>query len=214
MDIGYRRYVTEYTDFLDGLSNVIDVALYENMDKSIEDLISEVLSFVHESFPTILISTDELVNKVKSIYIQKTGIYKKDLVYKVSQTKYDLGGSFSLSKIKGYMRDGNKNIKNSFRSVSYGTNVSYLDTVLNISSDIFGTIQRSSNNNLVFAKKTKETKEHIEEIVLKYYKDFMNNFGNELMKKGLNPLEEFYKSVENYVETTNEDIIKEYKISV
>ena len=41
----------------------------------------------------------------------------------------------------------------------------------------------------------------------------MNDFANELIKKGLNPLEEFKKNVENYVETSNEDIIKEYKIS-
>lgn len=214
MDIGYRRYVTAYIDFLDNIANIIDVSLFENMDKNIDELISEVLFFVHENFPTILVPTDELVNKVKSIYIQKTENYKKDFIYKISETKFDLGGSYSLTKIKEYMKNGNKNIKNSFRSVSYGTNVSYLDTVLNISSDIFGTIQRSSNNNLVFAKKTKETKEKIEEIVLKYYKEFMNNFGNELLKKGLNPLEEFYNSVENYVETKNEDILKEYKMTV
>ena len=211
MDIGYRKYVTAYIDFLDNISNAIDVSLYENMDKSIGDLINEVLTFVHENFPTILISKDELLNKVKSIYIQKTEIYKKDLIYKVSQTKYDLGGSFSLSKIKEYMKKGNKDIKISFTSVSYGTNASFKDTVINISSDIFGTIQRSSNNNLMFAKKTKETKEQIEEIVLKHYKEFMNDFANELMKKALNPLEEYKKNVENYVEKTNEDIIKEYK---
>ena len=214
MDIGYRRYVTAYIDFLDNIANVIDVSLYENMDRNIDNMVSEVLMFVHENFPTILISTDELVNKVKSIYIQKTETYKKDFVYKISQTKFDLGGSFSLVKIKEYMIAGNKSIKISFKSVSYGTNVSYKDTVLNISSDIFGTVQRSSNNNLVFAKKTKETKETIEAIVLKHYKEFMNDFGNDLLKKGFDPLEEFYNSVENYVETTNEDIIKEYKVAV
>ena len=213
MDIGYRRYVTEYIDFIENIANIIDVSLYDNMDKNIDGLISEILFFVHENFPTILISTEELVGKVRNVYIQKTNNFKKDLVFKISETKYDLGGSFSLSKIKEYMTKGNKNIKISFTSVSYGTNVSYRDTVLNISSDIFGTIQRSSNNNLVFAKKTKETQEHIEDLVLKYYKEFMQNYGNDLLKKGLAPLEELLDNVKNYVETTNEDIIKEYKVA-
>ena len=171
------------------------------------------MKIMQKIFLKIKIGDSSSINKVKNIYKQKTEIYKKDLIYKVSQTKYDLGGSFSLSKIKEYMTKGNKNVKISFTSVSYGTNASYKDTVVNISSDIFGTIQRSSNNNLTFAKKTKETQETIEKIVLKYYREFMNDFANELIKKGLNPLEEFKKNVENYVETSNEDIIKEYKIS-
>lgn len=211
MDIGYRKYVTAYIDFLDNISTVIDASLYENMDKNVETLINEVLNFVHENFPTILIAKDELINKVKSIYKQKTEIYKEKFTYDIAKKiTYDLGGSFSLSKIKEYMKTGNKNVKINFTSISYGTNASYKDTVVNISSDIFGTIQRNSNNNLVFAKKTKETKEQIEEMVLKHYKKFMNDFSNVLIKKGLNPLEEFKKNVENYVETKNEDIIKEY----
>ena len=42
MDIGYRRYVTEYIDFIENISNVIDVCLYNNMETSIEELIKQV----------------------------------------------------------------------------------------------------------------------------------------------------------------------------
>lgn len=210
MDIGYRRYVTEYIDFIENLSNVIDVSLYDNMDKSINDLINEVLLYVHDNFPSILISGDELSEKVKSIYVQKTDSFKKDIDFRKASAKYDLNGSFSLEKIKEYMVKGNKDFSIAFRSVCFGTNVSYRDTVLNISSDIFGTIQRSSNNNLMFAKKTKETQEYIEKLVLKYYRDFMNCYGNELLEKGLNPLEILLESINNYVEVSNKDIIDDY----
>ena len=214
MDIGYRRYVTEYIDFIENISNVIDVCLYNNMETSIEELIKQVSQYVHENFPAILLSKDELIDKVKSIYIQKTENLKKDVDFRKASIKYDLNGTFSLPKIKEYMEKGNKDLKICFRSVSFGTNVSYKDTVLNISSDIFGTIQRKSNNNLIFAKKTKETQEYIEQIVLENYKQFMNKYGEELIKKGINPLEVILEYINNYEEISNKDIIEEYKHTI
>ncbi len=214
MDIGYRRYVTEYIDFIENISNVIDVCLYNNMETSIEELIKQVSQYVHENFPAILLSKDELIDKVKSIYIQKTENLKKDVDFRKASIKYDLNGTFSLPKIKEYMEKGNKDLKICFRSVSFGTNVSYKDTVLNISSDIFGTIQRKSNNNLIFAKKTKETQEYIEKIVLENYKQFMNKYGEELIKKGINPLEVILEYINNYEEISNKDIIEEYKHTI
>lgn len=211
MDIGYRRYVTEYIDFIENISNVIDVCLYNNMETNIDELIKEVSQYVHENFPTILLSKDELTEKVKNIYIQKTETLKKDVDFRKASIKYDLNGTFSLPKIKEYMEKGNKDLTVCFKSISFGTNVSYKDTVLNISSDIFGTIQRSSNNNLIFAKKTKETQEYIEKLVLNYYKDFMNSYGQELIQKGINPLKELLEYVNNYVEVSNKEIIEDYK---
>ena len=210
MDIGYRRYVTEYIDFIENISNVIDVSLYDNMDINIEDLIKKILEYVHENYPAILISKDELIEKVKNIYLQKTENFKKDVDFRKATIKYNLNGTFSLPKIQEYMEKGNKDLTICFRSVSFGTNVSYKDTVLNISSDIFGTIQRSSNNNLLFAKKTKETQEYIEKIVLEYYKEFMSKYGNELIQKGISPLETLLEYVKNYVETSNKEIIDNY----
>lgn len=214
MDIGYRRFVTEYIDFLENISNVIDVSLFNNMDENINELINEILLYVHENFPAILISKDELIDKVKNIYLQKTESFKKDVDFRKANTKYELNGTFSLSKIKEAMEKGNKDIKICFTSVSYGTNVSYKDTVIGISGDIFGTIQRSCNNNLVFAKKTRETQEYIEKTVLAYYCKFMLKYGNELLKKGLNPLEIILENINNYVEVTNEEIINEYNQKV
>ena len=210
MDIGYRRYVIEYIDFIENISNVIDISLYNNMDINIEDLIKKILEYVHENYPAILISKDELIEKVKNIYIQKTENFKKDVDFRKATIKYNLNGTFSLPKIQEYMEKGNKDLTICFRSVSFGTNVSYKDTVLNISSDIFGTIQRSSNNNLLFAKKTKETQEYIEKIVLEYYKEFMSKYGNELIQKGISPLETLLEYVKNYVETSNKEIIDNY----
>lgn len=210
MDIGYRKYVTEYVDFINNISNVIDVALYNNMDKNIDDLLNEVLLYVHDNFPSILISHDEFVDKIKSIYIQKTDVFKRDVDFRCAGIKYDLNGCFSLPKIKEYMEKGNKDFSILFKSITYGTNVSYCDTVLNISSEIFGTIQRSSNNNLMFAKKTKETQDYIGELVLNYYRKFMNLYGNELIKKGYDPLEILLENIRNYVEVSNKDIIDDY----
>ena len=210
MDIGYRKYVTEYVDFVNNISNVIDVALYNNMDKNIDDLLNEVLLYVHDNFPSILISHDEFVDKIKSIYIQKTDVFKRDVDFRCAGIKYDLNGCFSLPKIKEYMEKGNKDFSILFKSITYGTNVSYCDTVLNISSEIFGTIQRSSNNNLMFAKKTKETQDYIGELVLNYYRKFMNLYGNELIKKGYDPLEILLENIRNYVEVSNKDIIDDY----
>lgn len=214
MDIGYRRYVTEYIDFIENISNIIDVCLYNNMEINIEDLIKQISQYVHENFPAILLSKDELIEKVRNIYIQKTENLKKDVEFRKASIKYDLNGTFSLPKIKEYMEKGNKDLTICFRSISFGTNVSYKDTVLNITSDIFGTIQRSSNNNLLFAKKTKETQEYIEKIVLEYYKEFMKQYGQELIQKGINPLEALYENINNYVETPNKDIIEEYKHTI
>ena len=214
MDIGYRRYVTEYIDFIENISNIIDVCLYNNMEINIEDLIKQISQYVHENFPAILLSKDELIEKVRNIYIQKTENLKKDVEFRKASIKYDLNGTFSLPKIKEYMEKGNKDLTICFRSISFGTNVSSKDTVLNITSDIFGTIQRSSNNNLLFAKKTKETQEYIEKIVLEYYKEFMKQYGQELIQKGINPLETLYKNINNYVETPNKDIIEEYKHTI
>ena len=210
MDIGYRRYVTEYIDFIENISNVIDVSLYNNMEISIDELINSVLQYVHENFTAILMSKDELVEKVRNIYIQKTQNFKKDVEFRKASIKYDLNGTFSLPKIQEYMEKGNKDLTICFKSVSFGTNVSYKDTVTNIASDIFGTIQRSSNNNLIFAKKTQETQNFIQEEVLKSYRNFMNSYGKELMEKGVNPLEVLLETIKNYEETSNKDIIDEY----
>ncbi len=211
MDIGYRRYVTQYTDFIENISTIIDACLYNNMDENIDELIKEVSQYVHENFPAILISKDELIEKIKKIYIQKTYQFKKDVEFRTASIKYDLNGTFSLPKIQEYMEKGNKDLTICFKSVSFGTNVSYKDTVTNISSEIFGIIQRKSNNNLIFAKKTKETQELINELSLKYYIKFMNEYGKELIQKGINPLEVFLDAINNYEETSNKDIIEEYK---
>lgn len=214
MDIGYRKYVTEYIDFINNISNIIDVALYNNMDKNIDDLLNDVLLYVHDNFPSILISHDEFVNKIKGIYIQKTDAFKRDVDFRCASIRYDLNGCFSLPKIREYIEKGNKDLSILFRSITYGTNVSYCDTVLNISGEIFGTIQRSSNNNLMFAKKTKETQDYISELVLKYYRNFMKSYGEELIKKGISPLEALYESIKNYVEVSNKDIIDDYNKSM
>lgn len=211
MDIGYRRYVTQYIDFIENIGNIIDVSLLNNIDTNIEELINSVLSYVHENFPAILITKEEIVEKIKLIYIQKTENFKKDVEFRTAKAKYDLSGTFSLPKIKEYMEKGNKDLNVCFKSVSFGTNVSYKDTVTNISSELFGIIQRKSNNNLIFAKKTKETQEYINELTLKYYIKFMNEYGKELIQKGINPLDTFLETIENYEETSNKDIIEEYK---
>ena len=214
MDIGYRRYVTQYIDFLENMGNIIDVSLHNNIDLSIDELINSVLSYVHENFPALLIAKEEILERIKSIYKQKTENFKKDVEFRTASTKYDLSGTYSINKIKEYMEKGNKDIIICFKSVSFGTNVSYKDTVTNISSELFGIIQRKSNNNLIFAKKTRETQEFIENETLKYYIKFMNNFGNELLEKGVNPLQLFLESVSNYEETSNRDIIEEYKHTI
>lgn len=210
MDIGYRRYVTEYINAIENISNVIDISLYNNMDTNIDELINQTLLYVHENFPALLITQEELIEKVKNIYIQKTNNFKKDVEFRTASIKYDLNGTFSLPKIKEYMEKGNKDLTICFKSVSFGTNVSYKDTVTNISSELFGIIQRKSNNNLIFAKKTKETQEYINELTLKYYIKFMNEYGKELIQKGINPLEIFLDAIKNYQETSNKEIIEEY----
>ena len=210
MDIGYRRYVTEYINAIENISNVIDISLYNNMDTNIDELINKTLLYVHENFPALLITQEELIEKVKNIYIQKTNNFKKDVEFRTASIKYDLNGTFSLPKIKEYMEKGNKDLTICFKSVSFGTNVSYKDTVTNISSELFGIIQRKSNNNLIFAKKTKETQEYINELTLKYYIKFMNEYGKELIQKGINPLEIFLDAIKNYQETSNKEIIEEY----
>lgn len=210
MDIGYRRYVTNYVDFIENIANIIDISLYDTMDTNIDNLINEILQYVHENFPSILISKETLIEKVKAIYIQKTEGFKKDVEFRSAQIKYDLNGSFSLIKIQEYMEKGNKDLSNCFRSITFGTNISYMDTVVNISSDIYGTILRTSNNNLIFAKKTKETQEYINELTLKYYKEFMQIYGKNLLEKGLIPLQTLLENIKNFQETSNKDIINEY----
>lgn len=210
MDIGYRRYVTEYKDFIENLSTIIDASLYDNMDINIQELINQILLYVHEKFPAILISKDELIERVKHIYIQKTEDFKKNVDFRKANIIYNLNGTFSLPKIQEYMEEGNKDLTTCFRSVSFGTNVSYKDTITNISSEIFGIIQRKCNNNLLFAKQTQETQNYIKEQVLASYRKFMNEYGMTLIKKGINPLEVILETIKNYEETSNKDIIEEY----
>lgn len=210
MDIGYRKYVTEYNDFLENLPGIIDVSLYTVMDQKIGDLIDDIASYIHDSFPSIIVSNDELVDKVKNIYIQKTNTFKKDIEFKCASIKYNLNGCFSLPKIKSYIEEGNGNLSKVFKSISWGTNLSYMDTVLNVSGDIFGTIQRCSNNNLMFAKNTKETQEYINDNVLNNYKDFMKEFGNLLNYKIIDELDRILKDISNYQEVSNHEVIDEY----
>lgn len=210
MDIGYRRYVTQYIDFVENITNIIDISLHNNIDINIDELIKSVLSYVHENFPALLITTEELQEKIKMIYKQKTETFKKDVEFRTASIKYELSGTFSLPKIKEYMEKGNKDLTICFKSISFGTNVSYKDTVTNISSEIFGIIQRRSNNNLLFAKKTRETQEYIENQTLKYYIKFMNEYGNELLEKGVSPLDMYLEKIRNYEEIPNARILAEY----
>lgn len=210
MNIGYRTIVTEYINVIENIPNMIDIVLYNNIDANIEELTSTILNYVHENFPAILISQEELTEKIKNIYLQKTGILKKDVEFRTATIKYDLNGTFSLKKIKEYMEKGNKDLTICFKSISFGTNVSYKDTVTNISGEIFGVLQRKCNNNLIFAKKTRETQEYIESETLKHYMKFMDEFGKELQKTGINPLEIYLEKINNYEETPNNEIIDNY----
>ena len=110
MDIGYRKYVTEYIDVLENMTNIIDIALYNTMDININELVKVVIEYIHTNFPSILISQSELIEKVKNIYFQKTDTFKKNIEFRSASIKYDLNGTFSLPKIKEYVEKGkNKN---------------------------------------------------------------------------------------------------------
>ena len=117
MNIGYRTIVTEYINVIENIPNMIDIVLYNNIDANIEELTSTILNYVHENFPAILISQEELTEKIKNIYLQKTGILKKDVEFRTATIKYDLNGTFSLKKIKEYMEKGNKDLTICFKSI-------------------------------------------------------------------------------------------------
>jgi len=210
MNIGYRSIVTEYINVIENIPTMINIALLNNIDTNIEDLIDQILDYVHENFPAIIITTEELTEKIKNIYVQKAAILKKDIEFRTATIKYDLNGSFSLKKIQEYMEKGNKDLTICFKSISFGTNVSFKDTVTNISGEIYGILQRKSNNNLIFAKKTRETQEYIEKKSLENYVKFMNQYGNELINKEIKPLEDLLEKIKNYEETPNNEIINNY----
>ena len=42
----------------------------------------------------------------------------------------------------------------------------------------------------------------------------MNKYGEELIKKGINPLEVILEYINNYEEISNKDIIEEYKHTI
>lgn len=210
MNIGYRTIVTEYINVIENIPAIINISLYNSIDTNVEDLINQILDYVHENFPSLIIAKEELIEKIKNIYIQKAGILKKDIEFRTASIKYDLNGSFSLKKIQEYMEKGNKDLNICFKSISFGTNVSFKDTVTNISGEIYGILQRKSSNNLIFAKKTRETQEYIEKKSLENYIKFMNQYGNELINKEIKPLEELLEKIKNYEETPNNEIIDNY----
>ena len=181
--------VEEYCKEIENYIVLISQVTYDVTANNIEVLENDILAYLHDKFPNMSVSKEEIHEIILKIYQTRNYNLKKELECNLGKTKFNLEDkNQNVEKI--IIEEINK-LKKLFTSVKSGTNYYYLGLVDKCTQEIIGHLMRW-HNSIAFSKESEHAKEYIRNLIADNYKVIMNNIGDKLLVLIVSPLEDKY----------------------
>lgn len=181
--------VEEYCKEIENYIVLISQVTYDVTATNIEFLENDILTYLHDKFPNMSVSKEEIHEIILKIYQTRNYNLKKEVECNLGKTKFNLEDkNQDVEKI--IIEEINK-LKKLFTSVKSGTNYYYLGLVDKCTQEIIGQLIRW-HNSIAFSKESEHAKEYIRNLIADNYKVIMNNIGDKLLVLIVSPLEDKY----------------------
>ncbi len=170
--------VEKFIQFLDNINSIIDISLNNSLENNSETLETEILDYMKNNYTSIIVSRGPILEIINDGYKIGTERYKKQIEFKIADTKYTLTEENVDLDIA--LKESTDKLNKLFNTISLGSNTSYLDYIKNTLGSIMKYLMEKSNGHIMFAKKSMEIRNDIEKMVSNSFKNTMNEYGENL----------------------------------
>lgn len=170
--------VEKFIQFLDNINSIIDISLNNSLENNSENLETEILDYMKNNYTSIIVSRGPILQIINDGYKIGTERYKKQIEFKIADTKYTLTEENVDLDIA--LKESTDKLNKLFNTISLGSNTSYLDYIKNTLGSIMKYLMEKSNGHIMFAKKSMEIRNDIEKMISNSFKNTMNEYGENL----------------------------------
>lgn len=181
--------IEEYSKDIENYIVLISQITYDATANNIEILENNILTYLHDKFPNMSVSKEEIHEIILKIYQTRNYNLKKEVECNLGKAKFAFEDEKEDPK-KIIIEEINK-LRKLFNSIKSGTNYYYLGLVDKCTQEIIGQLIRW-HNSIAFSKESEHTKEYIRSLIADNYKLIMNSAGDKLLELIVTPLEDKY----------------------
>lgn len=181
--------IEEYSKDIENYIVLISQITYDATANNIEILENNILTYLHDKFPNMSVSKEEIHEIILKIYQTRNYNLKKEVECNLGKAKFAFEDEKEDPK-KIIIEEINK-LRKLFNSIKNGTNYYYLGLVDKCTQEIIGQLIRW-HNSIAFSKESEHTKEYIRSLIANNYKLIMNSAGDKLLELIVTPLEDKY----------------------
>lgn len=181
--------IEEYSKDIENYIVLISQITYDATANNIEILENNILTYLHDKFPNMSVSKEEIHEIILKIYQTRNYNLKKEVECNLGKAKFAFEDDKEDPK-KIIIEEINK-LRKLFNSIKSGTNYYYLGLVDKCTQEIIGQLIRW-HNSIAFSKESEYTKEYIRNLIANNYKLIMNSAGDKLLELIVTPLEDKY----------------------
>lgn len=181
--------IEEYSKDIENYIVLISQITYDATANNIEILENNILTYLHDKFPNMSVSKEEIHEIILKIYQTRNYNLKKEVECNLGKAKFAFEDEKEDPK-KIIIEEINK-LRKLFNSIKSGTNYYYLGLVDKCTQEIIGQLIRW-HNSIAFSKESEYTKEYIRNLIANNYKLIMNSAGDKLLELIVTPLEDKY----------------------
>lgn len=181
--------IEEYSKDIENYIILISQITYDATANNIEILENDILTYLHDKFPNMSVSKEEIHEIILKVYQTRNYNLKKEVECNLGKTKFAFEDEKEDPK-KIIIEEINK-LRKLFNSIKSGTNYYYLGLVDKCTQEIIGQLIRW-HNSIAFSKESEHTKEYIRSLIANNYKLIMNSAGDKLLELIVTPLEDKY----------------------
>lgn len=181
--------IEEYSNLIANYVVLINQITYDSVACNIEVLENNILSYLHDSFPNMSVSKEEIHDIILKIYQTRNYNLKKEVECNLGKAKFEFEDK--KQDVEKIIIEEISKLKKLFTSIKGGTNYYYLGLVDKCTQEIMGQLIRW-HNSIAFAKESENTKKYIRNLIADSYKIIMQNMGDKLLTHVVVPLENKY----------------------
>ena len=181
--------IEEYSKDIENYIILISQITYDATANNIEILENNILTYLHDKFPNMSVSKEEIHEIILKVYQTRNYNLKKEVECNLGKAKFAFEDEKQDPK-KIIIEEINK-LRKLFNSIKSGTNYYYLGLVDKCTQEIIGQLIRW-HNSIAFSKESEYTKEYIRNLIANNYKLIMNSAGDKLLELIVTPLEDKY----------------------
>ena len=180
------KLIEDYSKSIENYIVLMNQITYDEVVNNLETIENDILSYLHDKFPNMSVSRDELHTILLKIYQTKNFNLKKDVECNLGKAKFDFEDK--RRNVEKIISQEIEKLRKLFSSVKLGTNYRYLGFVDECTLEIVAHLIRC-HNSISFSKETEKTKQSIRKLIETNYKLTMNNMGEQLLVRIVEPLE-------------------------